>query len=249
MKAIIIAAGIGSRLGQLTKEMPKSLIDINGESIIERQINSYRKIGVDDILIITGYQNKKFNFKNVEYVYNPDYAQVEQAYSQLTDRKKINDDVIISFGDIIFEDKILEQILKIKNDVVIGVDHNWKKSYEKRIDNSPIMSDFIAIKDNKIIKLFRKSTELNEGDIIAEFSGLFKLSFQAAKNLIQVYERLEQNHHGKFHFADSLKKAKIIDLLQELFENGVDMEAVHLEGKWCEIDTPQDLDLARKLFE
>ena len=249
MKAVIIAAGIGSRLGHLTEKIPKPLIVVNGESIIQRQINSYRRVGVDDILIITGYQNEKFNFKNVEYVYNPDYAEVEQGYSLLAARKQINDDVIISFGDIIFEDKILEQILKIKNDIVIGVDHNWKKSYEKRMDNSPIMSDFIAIKDRKIIKLFRKDTEFNEGDTIAEFSGLFKLSFEAAKNLIQVYEKLEKNHYGKFHYADSLKKAKIIDLLQELFENGTDMEAVHLEGKWCEIDTPQDLELARKLFE
>ena len=72
---------------------------------------------------------------------------------------------------------------------------------------------------------------------------------KAVKKIIQTYEKLEMSHSGKFHYADSLKKAKIIDLLQELFENGVEMEAVHLEGKWCEIDTPQDLDLARKMFE
>ena len=249
MKAIIIAAGIGSRLGDLTKDLPKPLIDVNGKSNIERQINSYRKHGINEIIIITGYQNQKFNLKNVKYVYNPDYAQVEQAFSLLSARKQLDDDIIISFGDIIFEDKILEQILDTKNNIVIGVDHNWKKSYEKRIDNSSTMSDFIAIKNGKIVKLFRKSTEFHEGNIVAEFSGLFKLSFEATKELIQTYENLETIHSGKFHYADSLKKAKIIDLLQELFENGVEMEAIHLEGKWCEIDTPQDLALARKLFE
>ena len=87
------------------------------------------------------------------------------------------------------------------------------------MDNSPTMSDFIAIKDGKIIKLFRKSTEFDEECIIAEFSGLFKLSFYAVKKIIQTYEKLEMRHSGKFHYADSLKKAKIIDLLQELFEN------------------------------
>ena len=249
MKAVIIAAGVGSRLGKLTKEIPKPLINVNGKSIIERQIDSFRKCGINEIIVITGYKNHKFDLEDVEYVFNPDYAEVEQAFSLLTARKKIDDDVIISFGDIIFEDKILKQVLNIKNDVVIGVDHDWKKSYEKRMDNSPTMSDFIAIKDGKIIKLFRKSTEFDEGSIIAEFSGLFKLSFYAVKKIIQTYEKLEMSHSGKFHYADSLKKAKIIDLLQELFENGVEMEAVHLEGKWCEIDTPQDLDLARKMFE
>lgn len=249
MKAVIIAAGVGSRLGELTKEIPKSLIDINGKSIIERQINSFRKCGVHEIIVITGYQNHKFNLENVEYVFNPDYAEVEQAFSLLTARKRIDDDIIISFGDIIFEDKILKQVMDIENDIVIGVDHDWKKSYEKRMDNSSIMSDFIAIKNGKIVKLFRKSTEFDEGSIVAEFSGLFKLSSNAVKKLIQTYENLEMNHSGRFHYADSFKKAKIIDLLQELFENGVEMEAVHLDGKWCEIDTPQDLELAKKLFE
>ena len=249
MKAVIIAAGVGSRLGELTKEIPKPLIDVNGKSIIERQVNSFRKCGINEIVIITGHKNHKFNLENVEYVFNPDYAEVEQAFSLLTARKQINDNVIISFGDIIFEDKILKQIMNIKSNIVIGVDHDWKKSYEKRMDNSPTMSDFIAIKNGKIVKLFRKSTEFDEGSIIAEFSGLFKLSFDAVKILIKTYENLEMNHSGRFHYADSLKKAKIIDLLQELFEKGIEMEAVHLEGKWCEIDTPQDLDLARKLFK
>ena len=249
MKAVIIAAGVGSRLGELTKEIPKPLIDVNGKSIIERQINSFRKFGINEIIVITGYQNHKFHLENIEYVFNPDYADVEQAFSLLTARKQINDDVIISFGDIIFEDKILKQIMDTDNDIVIGVDRDWKKSYEKRMDNSPTMSDFIAIKNGKIVKLFRKSTEFDDESIIAEFSGLFKLSFDAVKKIIETYEKLEMSHSGKFHYADSLKKAKIIDLLQELFENGVEMEAVHLEGKWCEIDTPQDLNLARKMFE
>ena len=249
MKAVIIAAGVGSRLGELTKEIPKPLIDVNGKSIIERQINSFRKFGINEIIVITGYQNHKFCLENIEYVFNPHYANVEQAFSLLTARKQINDDVIILFGDIIFEDKILKQIMDNNGDIVIGVDRDWKKSYEKRMDNSPTMSDFIAIKNGKIVKLFRKSTEFDDESIIAEFSGLFKLSFDAVKKIIETYEKLEMSHSGKFHYADSLKKAKIIDLLQELFENGVEMEAVHLEGKWCEIDTPQDLNLARKMFE
>ena len=55
MKAIIVAAGVGSRLGELTKELPKSLIDINGKSIIERQILSFKKFGIDNIVIIRGH--------------------------------------------------------------------------------------------------------------------------------------------------------------------------------------------------
>ena len=57
MKAVIIAAGVGSRLGKLTKEIPKPLINVNGKSIIERQIDSFRKCGINEIIVITGYKN------------------------------------------------------------------------------------------------------------------------------------------------------------------------------------------------
>ena len=249
MKAIILAAGVGSRLGDLTKELPKPLVDVNGKSIIERQISSFRKAGVDEITIVTGYKKDKFIFKDIEYVFNPKYEEVEQAFSLMTARKQISGDVIVSFGDIIFEDKIIEQILNTKNDIVIGVEPKWRESYEKRMDNPPTTSDFIAIKNGKIIKLSRNLKEFDEDCVITEFSGLFKLSTKGSKILTEKYEFLEQNHSGKFHHAISLKKAKIIDLLQELNENGVNMEAISLKDKWCEIDTQQDLEIAKKMFK
>jgi len=249
MKAIILAAGIGSRLGELTKILPKPLIDVNGKSIIERQIEVFRKAGINEITIITGYKKDKFIFEDVNYVFNSKYEEVEQAFSLMVARKQIVGDVIISFGDIIFEDKIIEQILKIKNDVVIGVEPNWIKLYEKREDNPPTMSDFIAIKSGKIIKLFRNLKEFDEDCVVTEFTGLFKLSPKGSKIITEKYTFLEQNHLGKFHDAISLKKAKIIDLLQELYENGVNMDAISLKGKWCEIDTQQDLEIAKQMFK
>jgi len=249
LKAIIIAAGVGSRLGELTKVLPKPLIDVNGKSIIERQISSFRRVGINEITIVTGYKKNKFIFEDIDYVFNPKYEEVEQAFSLMTARKQIFGDVIISFGDIIFEDKIIEQILNIKNDIVVGVEPNWRKLYEKRLNNPPTMSDFIAIKNGKIIKLFRNLKEFDEDCVITEFIGLFKLSPKGSKIITEKYAFLEQNHSGKFHDAVSLKKAKIIDLLQELYENGVNMEAISLKGKWCEIDTQQDLEIAKQMFK
>ena len=240
---------MGLRLGELTKELPKPLIDVNGKSIIERQISSFRKAGIDEITIVTGYKKDKFIFEDVEYVFNPKYEEVEQAFSLMTARKQISGNVIISFGDTIFEDKIIEQILNTKNDIVIGVEPKWREYYEKRMDNPPAISDFIAIKNGKIIKLFRNLKEFDEDCIITEFSGLFKLSAKGSKIITEKYESLEQNHSGKFHDAVSLKKAKMIELLQELYENGVSMEAISLKGKWCEIDTPHDLEIAKKMFK
>ena len=248
MRAIIIAAGVGSRLGELTKELPKPLVNVNGKSILERQISLFKKNGIDDIIIVTGHQKEKFHLENVEYVYNQLYQEREQVSSLMAARQKIVGDVIISFGDIIFDESILHQILTSKNDLVIGVDLDWKKSYEKRIDNSPIMSDFVAIKNGNVMKLFRSLKEFNDGYKIAEFIGLMKLSVEGSKIITEKLITLEKNHVGKFHDAISFEKAKIIDLLQELHESKIKIESINVKGKWCEIDTIQDLEIARKIF-
>ena len=160
MKAIIVAAGTGSRLGELTKHLPKSLVDVNGKSILERQISLFKKFGIDEIFIITGYKNDKINFSNVNYIYNSDFRITEQIGSLMKAKKEISNELIISFGDILFEEKILKTLLEKKGDFVLVCDPNWKKSYANRTDNPPTQSDFIALQNNKIIKFFKNFNEI-----------------------------------------------------------------------------------------
>ena len=66
MKAIILAAGVGSRLGDITKTLPKGLVDVNGKSIIERQISSFKKNGINDIVLVIGGFPEKYSFKDIK---------------------------------------------------------------------------------------------------------------------------------------------------------------------------------------
>ncbi|MDC0186964.1 phosphocholine cytidylyltransferase family protein [Candidatus Nitrosopelagicus sp.] len=248
MKAIIIAAGIGSRLGDLTKDLPKPLIDVNGKSILERQIELFKKFGINEIFIITGYKNDKIKFSDINCVYNSEYQQTEQIGSLMKARNEISGDVIISFGDILFEEKILEELLENKDDFVLVSDPNWKKSYESRPDNPPTQSDFIALKNNKIIKFFKNSLEIDNSYSVVEFIGLMKMSTTSSNIFLQKYNNLEKSHTGKFHFASSFMNAKFIDFFEELRLSGIQMYTLNVNGKWCEIDTIQDLEIAKKLF-
>ena len=249
MKAIFIAAGEGSRLGNLTKDLPKPLVDVNGKSIIERQISLLRKNNVNDIVVITGYKKEKFTFKNIEYVHNPNFREQEQTGSLMTARSKIVGDVLIMFGDILFEEIILQQMLDSKGDIVIAVDKNWEKSYEERHDNPKSEADKVLIKDDKVIQISAKNIEVNDDNDVGELLGLIKLSMKGSKILIDQYEKLENSHIGKFHDAVSFKKAKFVDMLQELLSSGIVITPVSIKGKWCEIDTKHDLEIAKKMFE
>ena len=250
MKAIFIAAGEGSRLGNLTKDLPKPLVDVNGKSIIERQISLLRKNNVNDIVVVTGYKKEKFTFKNIEYVHNPNFREQEQAGSLMAARSKIVGDVLIMFGDILFEETILQQMLNSKCDIVIAIDKNWEKSYEERPDNPKSEADKVLIKDDKVIQISAKNIKINDNDNnIGELLGLMKLSPKGSKILIEQYEKLENSHVGKFHDAPSFKKAKFVDILQELLSLGIIITPVSIIGKWCEIDTKHDLEIAKKMFK
>ena len=249
MKAIFIAAGEGSRLGNLTKDLPKPLVDVNGKSIIERQISLLRKNNVNDIVVITGYKKEKFTFKNIEYVHNPNFREQEQTGSLMVARSKIVGDVLIMFGDILFDEMVLQQMLDSKGDIVIAVDKNWEKSYEERHDNPKSEADKVLIKDDKVIQISAKNIEVNDDNYVGELLGLIKLSMKGSKILIDQYEKLENSHIGKFHDAVSFKKAKFVDMLQELLSSGIVITPVSIKGKWCEIDTKHDLEIAKKMFE
>ena len=250
MKVIFIAAGEGSRLGSLTKDLPKPLVSVNGKSIIERQISLLHKNNLNDIVVVTGYKKEKFTFKNIEYIHNPNFREQEQTGSLMVARSEIVGDILIMFGDILFEETILQQMLNSKCDIVIAIDKNWEKSYEERPDNPKSEADKVLIKDDKVIQISAKNIKINDNDNnIGELLGLMKLSPKGSKILIEQYEKLENSHIGKFHDAPSFKKAKFVDILQELLSLGITITPVSIIGKWCEIDTKHDLEIAKKMFK
>ena len=248
MKAIFIAEGQGSRLGSLTEDLPKPLVDINGKSIIQRQIELLHKKNIDDIVIVTGYKKEKFEFKNVKYVFNPNFLIDEQAGSLMSARQNFFGDVLIMFGDILFDESILQQVLDSKGDISIAIDKDWEKSYQERNDNPIDKADKVLLKNEKIVKISAKQIDSQKNKDTGELLGIMKLSQNGSKILIEHYERLEKSHAGNFHDAESFKKAKFVDILQELLSLGIEINPIPIDGNWCEIDTPDDLARAKKIF-
>ena len=248
MKAILIAAGEGSRMGALTKNLPKPLVDVNGSSIIERQLALLRKNSILDIVIITGPYSEKFDFANVNYVNDKNFKEHDQLGSLMCAKDNLDDDVIILFADIIFEESILEQILESKHDVTIAVDMNWKELYRNRKNNSFSDADKVIIENGEATRIFKKMKENDKNFTIGEFIGLMKLSQNGAKQFKEEYEKLEFSHSGTFHDAETLQTAKLIDILQDLIEKQIKVNTISITGKWCEIDTTEDLSVAKRLF-
>tara|TARA_B100000029_G_C17453739_1_gene915939 strand:+ start:201 stop:950 length:750 start_codon:yes stop_codon:yes gene_type:complete len=248
MKALILAAGAGSRLNEITGGSPKSLIDINGTPLIQRQIDLLKKNNVDDIIIIRGFKANEFQLEDVTYVDDTKFDEHDQLGSLISAEAQLNDDLLITFGDIVFDENIIEQILSSESNFAAAVDLDWVKSYKKRIDNPIELAGKVLIRDGKIEKFSENLPVTKEGFLIGEFLGIIKLKKSSTIIMRKSLQDLKDNHDGKFHDAKSFQCAKITDMLQELIESEVEINPIFIKGKWCEIDTPKDLQVAREKF-
>ena len=243
MKAIILSAGYGSRLGDLTKELPKSLVDINGKSIIQRQIETFRNNGIKEIIVIVGPNKDKFQLNDVKYIIDKNFHEHEQLGSLMTASKYFQNDIVISFGDVIVDNNIMKQIIESTYNIGVAVDLKWEKNYENRTQHPKSEADLALIKSNKLTKI-KKNLNFIENYQLGEFLGIMKLSDIGSKRFLDVFERLNSSHEGKFHDAPSFQKAYLTDMLDELIQTNEIVNPIFVDGNWCEIDTTEDLEKA-----
>ena len=189
--------------------------------------------------MITGYKREKILFKDVNYVVNHLYSSTEQLFSLMRARNFFSGELIVTFGDIIYDQEILNQMISEKGDLVLAFEKNWKESYANRSDNPAIYSDFAHIKNKKVNKFFTNlDDESFDTDDVVEFIGMMKLSSNITEVFLTQYLEIEKE----------AEKLKIISFLEMLRSSGVDMSTYFVKNKWCEIDTPQDLEIARSVF-
>ena len=248
MKVIIIAAGSSTRLGNLTEEIPKGLLKINNKSILEIQIQQYKKKNISEIIIITGPHHEKFSFNDVSLINDEEYSENDVLGSLMAAKSEINSEVITSYSDIVFEDSVLDSLLEFKGDIGIAVDLNWEEKYLSRTEPPKNQADNVVIEHNKVVKIKKNILDYEKSQQMGEFLGLMKLSNNGAKVFVKKYNELIQSHQGKFQDAPSLKKAYLTDLIQELIDSGIEVSPVFINGRWYEIDTHQDLESVRKIW-
>ena len=249
MKIIIISAGSATRLGEYTEDLPKGLLKVNNKSIIDIQIDLFKKKQLSDITIITGPNKQKFQFKDVKYIQDNEFQNHDVLGSLMTAGSIMNDEVLTSYSDIIFEEKILKSMTEFTGDIGIAVDLDWEKNYVNRDQHPKSEAENVLTNGNKILEIRKNISKCKKNEKIGECLGLMKLSRKGSNMFLDKYSELEVSHQGKFHNAPSLEKALVSDMLQELIDSGINVEPIYVSGKWCEIDTPQDLEMARKFFE
>lgn len=251
MKAIIVAAGPGSRLRPFTEEKPKCLLEVGGKTILQPALDTLRKNDINDIVIVRGYMKDAINYPDIQYYYNPNYLENNILASLFYAESEMNDEFLFSYSDILYDEVIMRKLLQNKYDISIVVDVDWAKMYEKRTLHPTDEAELVRVKDGKVIEI---SKFMNPEVAYGEFIGLAKFSKKGAEVLVRNYKRCRYSpwcgfkESQRFHDANSFEKAYLTDMLQELIDRGYPIHNIDIKGGWMEIDTLQDLQKARKLW-
>ena len=226
MKAIITAAGKGSRLGALTRYIPKGLLPINGESIIARQLRILELYGITDVAIITGYRSEKITerFKDrVTFFCNPDYLTTVSSASLLKAIDFMDSDVIIMACDTVFPEKSLKVLLENEHKYCLLIDHN-------RCDNEAVK---VQIDGDKILQAGK---ELPAESAFGEWTYISRIresGLAAYKDILQ---------------ECAVKKLGRSQIFMGLIHRGYAVHYELMKGEWTEVDFVKDYVEAKRIF-
>lgn len=252
MQALVIAAGVGSRMRPYTNNMPKQGITVFGKTLFDHMIENFNLINVSKVNYITGHAKHFFESKtgikcffNEKYLDNNILHSMMCARSVLENCLKKNEALIVSYGDIVFENSILRLLEHSKAPISIIVDTQWKNLYYKRPDNSSFGSEMVSISGNKqllkIGRFFSESelTNLNCG----EFIGLLKLNPEGIRIWLTNFDQLNEKLNGSdpFQKSKSWDQAYLSDFLSYLHEINEQIELIQIKNGWMELDTVGDL--------
>lgn len=225
MRAILLAAGMGTRLRPLTLETPKSLVKVNGKPMLETQIQFLRERGIDEIIVVTGYLNEKFDYIKEEYgvkiIHNDKYDIYNNIYTMYLVREYLEDSYVID-ADVYLHENFIESEMN-KSSYFSAYKEGFKNEWILKFDDKKVKD--IVVGDG-------------EGYIL---SGVSYWSREDAKIIVKELEKTLENEDFTNLYWDDIVKNNIKNL---------DIEIKKLKSNACfEIDSLEDLESVSKYIE
>jgi phosphoenolpyruvate phosphomutase len=245
MCAIVLAASRGSKLGPLTEQRPKCMIDVRGQPLLRRLVATLNDAAVRDITVVRGYRKDAVALPNIRTVDNDEYAATGEVASLACAADRLVGNCLISYGDILFRPYILDNLKAAKGDIVIVADARWEspghRAPDRLVDGVKCARPFTgSYLDEGPVALRAIAPDLPGQETDGEFIGLIKLSAKGAEPMRAELEAMRAD--------GTLAKAALPHLLMRLIEKGVPIGVLYITGHWLDIDDAFDLAKARNLM-
>jgi len=237
LKVVILAAGEGTRLRPYTLDRPKCMVEIDGVSLIDRQLEVLKSEGIDDIVIIGGYKSEMLKRGDIKLKVNDRYFETNMVWTLFSAEEELEGDIIVSYGDIVYSKNILKALIKSKADIAVTIDMKWEGYWRERNENPLDDAETLKLrKDGTISEIGQKPSSLEE--IEGQYMGLMKFSSEGVRQIKSAFHSALES--GKL-LGKEVENSYMTDLLQSIVNIGGKVASVQIDEDWVEVDTVEDL--------
>ena len=257
MRPVIIGAGRGSRLGHMTDEAPKPLVPVMGRPMLEWILDALAEGGFarKDVVYICGYRQDVIRARYPEFTYveNAGWEKNNILASLMCARSALAGGFVSTYADIVYRGSVVRDLVRSPHAMALGCDTDWRRRYKDRsqhpeTDGEKLRGDANA-KSDRVIELSRK---IAPAEAAGEFIGVTKFTADGARELVAAYDAASARFPDPtrpYREGRTFAKAYLIDLFQEMIENGADFRRVDMNGGYMEIDTLEDHASAQKWWD
>ena len=235
-------------------ESPKSMINVSGQSILDHQVESLRKAGLTNnrVIVVRGHEGAQFTRTDVDYIDNDKYLETQSLHSLFCAEPAMTDGFLLIYSDVLFDERVVRRLLESTGEIVLLVDNSYryhKHDVDKRLDlaiGTRQYSSRRRLQTDSPVKITRIGKTIPKQMADYEFVGIAFFSDKGAQILRDVYSAATNKGASPFHESSSINQANVMDILQEIIDQGFPVLGLEVSTGWIEIHNRQDIQLAEE---
>ena len=233
MKAIILAAGRGSRMKDLTDERPKCLVELRGRALLDWQLDALRAAGITEIAIVTGYKRELLADRGLFEFNNARWAETNMVSSLACAQAWLEvAPCIVSYSDIFYSSMAVQSLMTCQACLAVTYDPNWLELWKQRFGDPLLDAEtFRLTSENCLAEIGNKPTSVDE--VQGQYMGLLRFTPEGLAEVLRIRAELKYEQCEKMHMTGTLQK--VIDA------GRIAIAAVPYTGEWGEVDSAKDL--------
>jgi choline kinase len=239
MRAVILAAGRGSRMRELTDDRPKCLVELHGKPLLDWQLEALREAGVTEIGIVTGYRRELLSGRGLTEFHNPRWASTNMVASLACAVAWLADEAcIVSYGDIFYKPLAVRLLTACAAPLALTYDVNWLALWTSRFGDPLLDAETFRLgRDNALADIGGRPSSVAE--VEGQYMGLLRIAPAGWIEISRVLSDMPQPERDVIHMTR---------VLQKVVEAGrTPVRAIPYAESWGEIDSPEDVQIRRHL--
>lgn len=233
MKAIILAAGRGSRMKKLTDECPKCLVEVRGKALLDWQLEALREAGITEIAIVTGYKRQMLANRRLVEFHNSRWAETNMVSSLACAAGWLQTGpCIVSYSDIFYCSSAVQSLINSSGSLAVTYDPNWLQLWTSRFGDPLLDAEtFRLTLEGTLAEIGRKPKLVAE--VQGQYMGLLRFTPEGWAEVARLRSMMTEEECDRMHMTEALQK---------VIEAGrMSIEAFSELGEWGEVDSAEDL--------